>query len=117
MENVASNPFGRINVMRMTAKCPSCMQVVSIDQSKCPHCNARLTQSRFAFVSLVLYGSLGIMAAFIVSLVIVPLAVIGLIIAFFARKKLHVISFDHPNDDDDKPEARVVDPKDTSASY
>lgn len=98
--------------MQAIARCPSCHQVVDTDQRTCPFCATRLTRAKFKFPSVLLYGACAILLAFIVSLIIVPLAVLAVIIALFARKKLHVVNFENPPDDDNdvpRSKGRVVD--------
>lgn len=84
--------------MQVVVRCPFCQETVEEQARNCPHCAGKLTRAKFRFMSVLLYGILGMAIAFIFSLIIVPLSVIGILIALFARERLHQVNFENPSD-------------------
>ncbi len=93
--------------MELTARCPVCKKKVDAEQTACPHCASRLTKARFTPVKLLFFGALAILVAVIISVIAVPVACIGIVIAVFSREKLHVMKFES-GDGPDEPEGRTV---------
>ena len=65
-----------------------------MDDSRCPHCSTRLSRARFRPGSVLLYGALATMLAFVVAFLIVPVAIVGSLVALFAREKTHIVRFE-----------------------
>lgn len=85
--------------MRVVLCCPYCNKQVNQHSKTCPHCAAKLTKAKFKFTHVILFGILGVLLAFVLSLIIVPLAIIGMIVAMFARDQLHQTNFAAPDSD------------------
>ncbi|MBF2735661.1 MAG: hypothetical protein ISN26_06265 [Betaproteobacteria bacterium AqS2] len=94
--------------MRYTASCPACRTTVSFDDRTCPACRAPLTAAKFRIGSVLLFGAVGVVFAFVLSFIIVPLAIIAVIACLFMRDKLHVVQY-RADDDGPPPSAAVVD--------
>lgn len=93
--------------MRYTASCPACRAAASFDDRTCPRCRAPLTAAKFRVGSVLLFGALGVAFAVVLSLLIVPLAVIAVIACLFMRDRLHVVQY-RADDDGTPPGAAVV---------
>ena len=85
--------------MKMVARCPACARVVDMGDVTCPHCSARLTKARFRPTVVLFYGIIGTLLAFILALVIVPVAILCALVALFAREKMHVVRFEGSDGD------------------
>ena len=72
-----------------------------MEDSTCSHCGERLTRSRFRPTAVLMYGTLGVLVAMLVALLIVPVVIICSLVALFSREKIHVVKFeDHGGDID-----------------